>query len=585
MSLIESIITQLRVPDLPYPVSQKESPSPNRWHEQLAEAWSAQSDDTVVQHLHALEDTWTVRQVNAGYLADRIMNVFLRRSGLHPVLITRVARLRFWLALDLEARGPEAVSEDAVIRRWLDSLEGLKGWSRTGSRSDRWVLDHMAEMEAVVTEAFRGDGGVALQKCVDQWLQRLEQQTERTRKVRERLWETESGAAGQRAAENAVRAALGRTGRSRQLPRELIQFIEEDWRGLMRRIALEQGLDSDAWRHAYRLLEWLVWVGDPSLSDQDRNRLYQVGEQLVEKLSGVVESVTGRKPASGRFEAVDRLLVARLREQPLPLASPDWAAYDPRWLDPPSSQDQAEAAHWVDQWYVQRHQDREIRQYFFGLLPDTGEVLWTNEQGVKLLLQPFPEVRDLLKAGQIQHLPPSYRFGQVLKDTLRSLHRVLESQQKQREQAVTKAREQAEALKKQQEEAEAERLREQQRLEEEAAAERAQAEALVQSEQDEARRAEHEAREREILELVDQLEAGSWVELARNGEKQKLKLALRIRASGKLVFVDRLGLNRREMNRLDMAKLIMAGEARVLSGGAEFEETLSRVVGRMRVGR
>ena len=585
MSLIESIITQLRVPDLPYPVSYSEAPASNCWHQQLAEAWAAQSDDSVVEHLRALDDTWSVRQVNAAYLADRIMNVFLRKSGLHPVLTAWAARMRFWLALELEARGPEAVSGDALVRRWLDSLEGLKGWSRTGSRSDRWVLDHLAEMERAISAAFRGDGTGALQQCVEDWLERIEHQRERARKVQERLWQTETGAAGQRAAENAVRAALGRTGRGRQLPQELIHFVEQDWRLVMRRIVLEQGLDSEAWRHAYRLLEWLVWVGDPHLSDQDRNRLYQVGEQLVEKLSGLVHSVTGEKPANARFEAIDRLLVARLREQPLTLVSPEWGACDPRWLEPPSPDLKAEAASWAGQWYVQRHQDTEVRQYFFGLLPDTGEVLWTNEQGVKLLLQPFSEVRDLLEAGQIHHLPPSYRFDQVLTDTLSSLQRVLESQQKQREQAVIRAREQAEALKRQQDEAEAERVREQQRREQEAAAERERVEAQAHSAQQEADRAEREAREREVLALVDTLEAGSWVELTRNGEKQKLKLALRIRASGKLVFVDRLGLNRCEMNRLDVAQLVMEGQARVLSGGAEFEETLSRVVGRLRVGR
>jgi len=277
--------------------------------------------------------------------------------------------------------------------------------------------------------------------------------------------------------------------------------------------------------------------------------------------------------------------VARLREQPLTLVSPDWAAYDPRWLEPPSPGMNSEAANWAGQWYVQRHQDTEVRQFFFGLLPDTGEVLWTNEQGVKLLLQPFSEVRELLEAGQIHHLPPSYRFDQVLSDTLSSLQRVLESQQKQREQAVIRAREQAKELKREQEEAEAERVREEQRREQEAAAERQRAEARAHSEQEEAERAEREAREREVLALVDTLEAGSWVELIRNGEKQKLKLALRIRASGKLVLVDRLGLNRCEMNRLDVARLIMSGDARVLSGGAEFEDTLSRVVGRLRVGR
>lgn len=53
----------------------------------------------------------------------------------------------------------------------------------------------------------------------------------------------------------------------------------------------------------------------------------------------------------------------------------------------------------------------------------------------------------------------------------------------------------------------------------------------------------------------------------------------------KLVFVDRLGLNRREFLVDQLVAEIVAGRIRVLGASAEFDDILSRVVGRIRVGR
>ena len=51
------------------------------------------------------------------------------------------------------------------------------------------------------------------------------------------------------------------------------------------------------------------------------------------------------------------------------------------------------------------------------------------------------------------------------------------------------------------------------------------------------------------------------------------------------MFVDRLGLNRREFLEDALVERIVEGRIRVLGTSAEFDDTLSRVVGRIRVGR
>ncbi len=585
LSLIESIITGLRVPDLPYPVGQVEAGDPDLWRRTLAEAWAAASDERVVTHLQRVDTRWTMRQVNSAYLADRIMNVFLRRSGLHPYLVHRAARLRFWLALDLEVRSGQAVTEERPLRRWLDNLQALRGWSRTGGRSDRTVEQHLVELEQAVTRAFEDGDEAPIKTCVDGWIETMRRQADQAERVAARLWQTEAGAAGQRAAEQAVRAALSRTCRGRQLPPSMIGFIEDDWRVLMRRAALEHGLASEAWRHACRLLEWLVWVGDPELCGRDRNRLYHVGEQFTDKLGQVVAMIEGAAPDAQRFSGVDALLAHRMRDEPVEQEAADFTGADPRWLEPPDQALAEEARAWVGSWYLRDEDGQEIRQYLSGFLEETGEVLWTNAQGAKIGLEPFRDVRASFEAGELTQLPEAYPFATVLKDTLSSLQRVLQSQQQQREQARDKAREEAEALRRAQEAArEEERLREAEREAREKQ-ERADAEQAARDEA-EAERINQAAEQWEaLLAEVDRLDAGSWIQLGSGDDALRLKLALRIRASGKLVFVDRYGLNRREIQREALATQVRDGEARLLSEGAEFADTLSRVVGRLRVGR
>ncbi|XOZ34240.1 DUF1631 family protein [Halomonadaceae bacterium KBTZ08] len=585
MSLIESIISELRVPDLPYPVGQSAPDASQLWNRTLSEAWNAGSDERVVTHLQRVDAVWSMRQVNAAYLADRVMNVFLRRSGLHPYLIHRVARMRFWLARDLEANGDQAVAETRPLRRWLDSLQALRGWSRTGGRSDRPVENHLEAMEQAVGQALVSGDEHPIEVCVSDWTDQIRRQADQAERVASRLWQTEVGAAGQRAAEQAVRAALARTLRGRHLPSGLKAFIEADWRALMRRAIMDHGLESESWRHAWRLLEWLVWVGDESLCGQDRNRLYHVGEQLSDKLVQVVSMVDGRDPDPQRFQVVETLLAQRLRDEPVDQEAAETPEADPRWLEKPDPAQGDEAREWVGSWYLYEEDGQQIRQFLTGFLEETGEVLWTNARGAKLSIESFRSVRARYEAGELTQLPEAYPFAAVLNDTLDSLQRVLESQKKQREEARDKARREAEALRRAQEEAlEDERRREQ---------EREQREAREREEAAQAARDEAEARQvseaaelwENVLAEVDCLEAGSWIQLGSSDEAVRLKLALRIRASGKLVFVDRHGLNRQEVLREDLAARVRDGEAQLLSQGAEFADTLSRVVGRLRVGR
>lgn len=590
---IADILQGLRVPDMPYPIGRVEARDTPDWRPLLETCWNEQRDEPVTQLLRSVSLTWTVSQVNSAYMADRIMDVFLRTSGLHPVLVQRVARLRFLLAWRMAEAGPESFEDS--IRDWLDSLGDWRGWSDSGGRSARALLDQLDAMGRSVSESFAANNLLPFEAFATGWHREAAQRRQRSEKLHQRLLETERGAARQRKAEQTARALVGRALKGRQLPETLLTFILETWMPLLRQVAWASGTESEDWRHASKLLEWLVWVGDPALSDRDRDRLYHVGEQLGDKLNDVWLRINHKPLPEATLHAVGAQLVARLRgESPALVAaiSPTRPfAFDSQWLSEPVVNSER-LAELEGHWFVEGEGHSEQRRFFLGLLAESGEVLWTNGFGVKLAVMPWADVAAALDKGLYRRLPDLNSFGGVLGETVTALSRVLASQRQQREKAAAVARARAEELRREKEQAdrqrreeEAARAAEQERLQAEAEAQRQQDEAETRRRQEAARRAEAEA-------LVDAIKLGGWI--VREGTTdatsdtqmpQRLKLAVRLNATRKLVFVDRLGLNRMEFQIAELVDRVLAGEVRVLNQSAEFDDTLTRVVGRLRVGK
>lgn len=586
---INQVLSGIRVPDLPYPAGKPASGSVPDWRALLVSCWTEQRDERVTQVLRSVEIEWSVRQVNAAYLSDRIMDVFLKTSGLHTTLVSRIARLRFWLAWQLDASGAEAFG--SALLDWLDNLQEWRGWSDTGGRSARVLLDQLDSLVIAVSASFESGSVVSVEAYCHQWLLAKEKRETQVRRLRERLLETEQGASRQRFADQVARALIGRALTGRSLPTAISRFILNDWYKVLKQSVWSEGAESELYRHANKLLEWLVWLGDPALSDRDRNRLYHVGEQIGDRIQDVWSRALGIELPQAALDDIQAVIVARIRgEEPelKPALSGDGHfAWQSQWLAVAlvSGKD---AAAYGGRWFVGGEGAREQRRFFFALLEDSSEVLWTNGAGVKLGLQAWPEFLADLESNLVRPLPSPTPFGEVLSEAVDLLFKVCTKQQKQREQAAQEARARAETLRREREEAE--RIHVIQEAARQAEIERQ----LAAVEQ---QRLEHEkaeqARLRRELELaatkqVEGIGLGGWIVLTpskQGDDPVRLKLAVKTSASRKFVFVDRLGLNRKEILYNELVAGIVDGRIRVLGRAAEFDDTLSRVVGRIRVGR
>lgn len=586
---IDDVLSGIRVPDLPYPVGKLDKEAISDWTSLLMSCWTEQRDEPVSHVIRSVSLTWSVRQINAAYVADRIMDVFLQSSGLHPELAKRIARLRFFLAWRMNLEGADVFND--TLMEWLDNLQDHRGWSATGGRSSRALLDQLDALTIEVTGCFEsGDTGPVLAFC-KQWKDDAEKREQQSERLRERLLSTEQGAARQRRAEHTARALIGRALDGRQLPEPIVQFVMDTWFGLLKQIVWQEGLGGDNWRHASKLLEWLVWIGDPNLSDKDKNRLYTVGEQIGDRINDVWNRLNKEPLPETALAGIQAIMVQRLRGE-IPelvpaLPSPDRFSWDSSWLTLEPVPEQAYQDLQL-KWYVEGEGTRQQRRFFLSMFEDTQEVLWTNGAGVKLGLLSWTRFKSDFDQGTLRRLPPITPFAQVLAETVTALSKVLHRQTQQRKQAAEDARKRAEELRQKKEQAEHERAQEQ--AAKEAEKEKLRLELAAQRHAEEEAVAERLREEKETAAriLVEGIKLGGWIVVENRDspdEPQRLKLAVRINASRKLVFVDRLGLNRREFIEDALIEEVVTTNVRVLGAAAEFDDTLSRVVGRIRVGK
>ena len=449
---IDDVLAGIRVPDLPYPAGKLAPESVCDWQPLLFSCWKEQRDERVTHVLRSRQSHWSVRQVNAAYVADRIMDVFLKTSGLHAEIARRIARLRFYLAWRMGVVGHKAFSD--LLLEWLDSFQEWRGWSDSGGRSSRALLDQLDELITAVSESFESGTTEAVDAFCVQWRESSARRHAQTDRLDQRLLATEQGAARQRRADQTSRALVGRALQGRKLPKPILQFIFDCWQGLLKQAVWEAGVEGESCRHGSKLLEWLVWVGDPSLSDKDRDRLYHVGEQLGDRLVDVWNRVFDRPLTPNSLAGIGTVMMSRLRGDTPELvdAFPDGNSFpwNAAWLSferiPRGDFEPFEG-----RWFVRGEGETEQRRYFFALLEDTAEILWTNGAGVKLAVQPWQEFCEAKGASHIRPLPTQTPFGEVLEDTARVLAQACEKQRRQREIAAEAAKARADALRKERE--------------------------------------------------------------------------------------------------------------------------------------
>lgn len=85
-----------------------------------------------------------------------------------------------------------------------------------------------------------------------------------------------------------------------------------------------------------------------------------------------------------------------------------------------------------------------------------------------------------------------------------------------------------------------------------------------------------------ISQTVEQLRAGSWVELKIEGEFKRCKLAARITTTGKYIFVNRNGMKMAEFLTDELCQYLQLGNMKIFDDEALFDRALESVISNLR---
>ncbi len=472
-----------------------------------------------------------------------------------------------------------------VLELLVRILRGLDAYA------GRRALAFAEELRLLALDGVRGvmclgGGGETARELVDV----LNRYWREMRPQQERLMAREQGRSSLGEARQLVERTLADAMAGRVLPRAVVEFLDEVWAKYLHITYLRNGVDSVAWREGVEtirdLLDSVTKLDGEALKRDYRTKI----NPLVERLRRGAASVHAgqAQPFEVFLQRLDTVHLAimegREPDQDQLITLPPAAAPESR--TPRHSPAFAEVASLrAGSWYWWIDQGRSMRTRLVENHRDHGYLLFDNLSGIKVVRLDYPEAAQTLAR---KGLVPIDR-GPVLEPLMRAClldwradlaHARNELEQLRLDRAAEVARSALDAAERERRQAELARRQAEERAREEAQQEaeaRRQAEASARAEAERVLREQAVARKTEEMQ---RLRPGARVELL-DGRDQRIacELALILRSSRKLIFVDRFGRRVAELQPGDLAARVVDGSAQVLNFGLTFDETLERVIG------
>ena len=528
-------------------------------------------------------------------LAEFFWSKWQRQSALHNGFIAALEPLARALAAVPAAQW--ITSAQHPLWRLLELLQssGAGYQPELGRASEKLLSDLQPLWEALD----RDDWSAALMTAETQW----QQEQSRLQRLEQRLIDSERGLLRSRRAQQQAARVLNRALAGKRLSVAMLAYMQDEWHRELQWCLLQFGEESAEWRRRAELTAQLVdSLQDPGDDSEQRQRLYALIPEIGAALRTTLSAHAPEQAALERQLAlIEAHHLALLKGRPVQAEACTLIANDDPWADATTtvSRDllRQVAALELGTWFLLRDNDSESRIKLVLKMNDTAQLLFLNRIGVKALQKNFEEFAYLLALDAVVPLPAADHARAALRQLLVQL--LQRGVQRQHARSEAENREKEEQLRAA-EEAQRRWAAKKKAIAEAAALAEAQTQAAVQAqieaeqrarEQEQLRRhavqqellGDAEQRSRNARQSATLLAMGSWVELYDEvGGTQRLKLAVKLPSSGKLIFVDREGIRRAEFERDVFAAKLAEGSARVLDAGPQFEDSLARVVGSLR---
>jgi hypothetical protein len=455
----------------------------------------------------------------------------------------------------------------------------------SGSRAERLMRDLGTAVGGLAICAPEDQD--SLQKIIDRVVEVFDLHNQESAELARKLIVGEQGACLQQNAKQVVNREIFQAVEGLRLPQVFVRFLERVWSKYLYVTYLRRGTDSREWGSGVKIIRLLA----DSLHIRGRDTMFRYyGKHIpaaLRSLSDGAASVHQEATLTGRLLAeLNAVHQAILNEQPVDTsqwlavrsANPDNLA---RTAQKPTKRiDALLPGH----WYKLEIDDHERRCKLIERNLEHGYCLFSNLSGIRIARLEFSDTDRLVSEGKLRRMEDLSAFNPALKFCVAQLQKQmpgLERQALEAEQVWDEAERQA----KQQAAEERLRQREEQRRRDE---EVRQQEKLRAEENTRRDQAEAEARKRQevrnqqielALKKVEQMQSGGWLEyIGADDQRISCKLGLRLKSSGKMIFVDNLGRKVIELRSVELAERIVDGNAAILDFGVAFDSTLSGLI-------
>lgn len=561
------------------------------WLQNLPELPVGQS---LPAYLEAQKPDWRLDNFTFATLAsvDDCMTLIFRITQMAPHVDEQFHRVVPSIAAYL-LREPElAMARSSELFTILDALNrSMVGWTAgLGAGSNK--------LQAVFDDAIaklcqpEGQDLTALLHDVEQFVNK---EASRIQRLEERLAATETGVVRTRQAKMLAAELINQKTQNRVVTASLREFLTGPWYGSLQLLVNEQGINSEAWQRASALTETLLWTYQPIDNDadnaaQEKQKLYRIIEHLPgevrELLVALEHNTDAAESALDTLEADHVTIVSGL-----PLEPVEFAPIESEATELPSKVSRVLLRKVKEltpgQWFSHEEAGNTQLIKLVLKLDDVNQLLFTNRNGMKVLQKSFDEFAYDLSSHVVKVINPEAAFS----STFKTYYRGMVDELRKYKQLINERK--AEVIR-----LDEERKKAQKKAQTEAAqlavakqeAERARAEALaarrLESAKREASKSENADRVAEFTQIVASLATGAEVLLPdASGAKQACKLAVKIAAADKLIFVDRGGMKAGDYTAEQLVQLLVAGDAELGEMGIEFEDTLAAVVSKLRSDR
>lgn len=621
-SLLRIVIQHLRVPELTYPfelVSSDAQFERKRQTEVLLEGCKLHNqdhEDTLLKEVRAVfsgKGAHTQAN-NLAFLLDRVFDVWLRKNNFSSQLEAIFSRWRFifykclLLTYATNLDHSHIKNREKALADFSMTLESIAGyakiWSPIPKRSQSVLLDQLSNIEIMFDKQQDIDDAF-IEQCASTWSNFLEKQNDKVDKITDRLIASELKKDKSQYCFWLAHHYLNVLFNKRNLPQALQDFLQEYWVLVVAKKIEDKLPDSIDSREAI-----IVGTYHEDLDILCKNIVrvfchkgesgFQLADQIIEDLqkmgaetnlpSNIFITESDARPSAffsieAAWEALSDSLLNLLQYQSnddihtfTHLRIPDHLLQ----VYGDTEQFKSGALYFSDlaltlgDWYILSDQEDVLKIKLTACFNQSRQLLFSNYLGMKSAQFSFQNFKDRLSDGSLKKVPKGQTFSGVFDQAIKGLSKVAENQKQTRLIAAEKAK------------AEAERLLEDRRKSDEMANERAK-EIAQHTKSLLAKRADKQRVEKNnaTLDIIRAFKLGAWIaiQLEDESEPQRFKLVVKLAATGKYVFVDRLGVKRKEFLEADLMVAIQSKVVVILSDGAEFEDSLQRVVSRLRMAK